>query len=135
MTSSLVKFTVKILWSRKCEDGVLEITSDTKVSSHESRASDMTRLLYHVWYPKPHTHISALTVLALLKNTNKGKETTNERRYPFHSSMFSYVTVKVNALTCDYIDFYCHIWEHLTMKRISLFICSYLLLVCIFQQC
>ena len=28
-------------------------------------------LLYHVWFLKPHTHVSALTVLALLKNTNK----------------------------------------------------------------
>ena len=33
--------------SRKCEYGVLEITSDTKVSSHESKTSDLTRLLYH----------------------------------------------------------------------------------------
>ena len=33
--------------SKKCEDGVLEITSDTKVSSHESKTSDLTRLLYH----------------------------------------------------------------------------------------
>ena len=92
--------------SRKCEYGVLEITSDTKVSSHESKTSDLTRLLYHAWFPKPHTHISALTVLALLKNTNKQKETTNERRYPFQSSMFSYMTVKVNVVTCEYIDFY-----------------------------
>ena len=30
--------------SRKCEYGVLEITSDTKVSSHESKTSDLTRL-------------------------------------------------------------------------------------------
>ena len=48
--------------SRKCEYGVLEITSDTKVSSHESKTSDLTRLL---------THIPALAVLALLINTNK----------------------------------------------------------------
>ena len=68
--------------------------------------SGKTRLLYHVWFPKLHTHISALTVLALLKNTNKRKETTNEKRYPFQSSMFSYVTVKVNVVTCEYIDFY-----------------------------
>ena len=47
--------------SRKCEYGVLEITSDTKVSSHESKTSDLTRLLYHAWFPKPHIHISALT--------------------------------------------------------------------------
>ena len=33
--------------SRKCEYGVLEITSYTKVSSHESKTSDLTRLLYH----------------------------------------------------------------------------------------
>ena len=29
--------------STKCEYGVLEITSDTKVSSHESKTSDLTR--------------------------------------------------------------------------------------------
>ena len=73
---------------------------------HESKTSDLTRLLYHAWFPKLHTHISALTVLALLKNTNKQKETTNERRYPFQSSMFSYMTVKVNIVTCEYIDFH-----------------------------
>ena len=33
--------------SRKCEYGVLEITCDTKVSSHKSKMSDLTRLLYH----------------------------------------------------------------------------------------
>ena len=32
--------------------------------------------------------------------------------------------VKVNVLTCDYIDFYCHIWENWTIKRTSPFICS-----------
>ena len=57
--------------SWKCEYGVLEITSDTKVSSHELKTSDLIRLLYHTWFAKPHTHISALTVLVLLKNTNK----------------------------------------------------------------
>ena len=31
--------------SRKCEYGVLEITSDTKVSSHELKTSDLTRLV------------------------------------------------------------------------------------------
>ena len=30
----------------------------------------------------------------------------------------------VNVLTCDYIDFYCHIWEHWALKRISPLICS-----------
>ena len=34
--------------SRKCEYGVLEITSDTKVSRHELKTSDLTRLLYHM---------------------------------------------------------------------------------------
>ena len=43
---------------RKCEYGVLEITRDTKVlSSHSSSTRDL-RLLYHLWFPKPHTHIS-----------------------------------------------------------------------------
>ena len=31
--------------------------------SHELKMSDLTRLLYHVWFPKPHAHICALTVL------------------------------------------------------------------------
>ena len=39
------------------------------------------RFLYHAWFPKPHTHISALTALALLKTTNKRYETTNLMRY------------------------------------------------------
>ena len=43
--------------SRKCEYGVLEIKSDAKVSIHESKTSDLTRLLYHAWFPKLHTHI------------------------------------------------------------------------------
>ena len=34
--------------SRKCEYGVLEITSNRKVSSQESKTSDLTRLLYQV---------------------------------------------------------------------------------------
>ena len=38
-----------ILWVRKCEYVVLE--------SHESKTSDLTRLLYHAWFPKLHTHI------------------------------------------------------------------------------
>ena len=41
------------------------------------------RLLFHAWFPKPHTHISALTALALLKTTNKRYEITNEMRYLF----------------------------------------------------
>ena len=45
--------------------------------------SGKTRLLYHVWFPKPHTHISALTALALLKTTNKRYEIRKEMRYLF----------------------------------------------------
>ena len=41
------------------------------------------RLLFHAWFPKPHTHISALTALALLKTANKRYEITNEMRYLF----------------------------------------------------
>ena len=41
------------------------------------------RLLFHEWFPKLHTHISALTALALLKATNKQYEKTNEMRYLF----------------------------------------------------
>ena len=41
-----------MLWVQKCEYGVLEITHDTKVFSSHSW------LLYHLWFPKPHTHIS-----------------------------------------------------------------------------
>ena len=94
--------------SRKCEYGVLEIT----------KTSDLTRLLYHAWFPKPHTHISALTALALLKTTNKRYETTNVMRYlsernESDETIFKHFgqcthmcQVKVNVLTCDYIDFY-----------------------------
>ena len=72
------------------------------------------RLLYHAWFPKPHTHISALTALALLKITNERYETSNETRYlPERNEsdeIFGQCThmcqVKVNVLTCDYIDFY-----------------------------
>ena len=81
-------------------------------------SSDLTRLLYHAWFPKPHTHISALTALALLKTTNKRYETTKDTRYPFerhesdetffkHSSQCTQMyQVKVNVLTCDYNDFH-----------------------------
>ena len=88
-----------------CEYGVLEITSDAKVSSHEWKTSDLTRLLYHAWFPKLHTNISTLTVLALLKNTNKQKETTNERRYPFQSS-------------CDSNNQCSQIWVHWLLNYI-----------------
>jgi hypothetical protein len=94
--------------SRKCEYWGLTITSDTNVSSHALKTCDLTRLLYHVLFPKPYsTHISALTVLALLKIVEKAIRNTNERKYPFHSSMFLLnVTLKVNVVTCEYIDFY-----------------------------
>ena len=76
------------------------------------------RLLFHAWFPKPHTHISALTALALLKTTNKRYETTNVMRYlsernESDETIFKHFgqcthmcQVKVNVLTCDYIDFY-----------------------------
>ena len=41
--------------------------------SHELKTSDLTSLLYHVWFPNPHIHISILIVLELLKNTKKAK--------------------------------------------------------------
>ena len=47
-----------ILWVRKCEYGVLEITRDTKVLSNHSSSTRDLRLLYHLWFPKTHTHIS-----------------------------------------------------------------------------
>ena len=46
-SNTLQKHNVKIRELEMCEYGVLEITSDTKVSSHESQTSDFTRLLYH----------------------------------------------------------------------------------------
>ena len=55
-------------------------------SLDKSRVADEwldKRLLFHEWFPKPHTHISALTALALLKTTNKRYEITNEMRYLF----------------------------------------------------
>ena len=91
------------------------------------------RLLFHAWFPKPHTHISALTALALLKTTNKRYEITNEMRYLFERNEFfkhfgqcthmwlhwlvqisnftrqknlwNWCWSKVNVLTCEYIDF------------------------------
>ena len=33
--------------SKKCEYGILEITSETKISRHKSKTSDLIRLLYH----------------------------------------------------------------------------------------
>ena len=57
--------------SWKCEYEVLEITSDKKVSRSELKTSDLTRLLYHIWFPKPHIHISIIAVLASLKNICK----------------------------------------------------------------
>jgi hypothetical protein len=36
--------------------------------------SELARLLYHAWFQKTHTHISGLTVLALLKNTTRDKK-------------------------------------------------------------
>ena len=93
--------------SRKCEYWGLTITCDTNVSSHALKTCDLTRLLYHALFSKPYTHISALTVLALLKIVEKAIRNTNERKYPFHSSMFLLnVTVKVNVVTCEYNDFY-----------------------------
>ena len=90
------------------------------------------RLLFHAWFPKPHTHISALTALALLKTTNKRYEIRNEMRYLFERNeifkhfgqcthmwlhwllqisnftkkLVKLMLVKINVLTCDYIDFY-----------------------------
>ena len=66
------------------------------------------RLLFHAWFPKPHTHISALTALALLKTTNKRYEITNETRYlsEKQKNLWNWCLTKVNVLTCDYIDFY-----------------------------
>ena len=91
------------------------------------------RLLFHAWFPKPHTHISALTALALLKTTNKRYEITNEMRYLFErneifkhfgqcthmwlhwllqisnftrqKNLWNWCWSKVNVLTCEYIDF------------------------------
>ena len=91
------------------------------------------RLLFHAWFPKPHTHISALTALALLKTTNKRYEIRNEMRYLFErnkifkhfgqcthmwlhwllqisnftrqKNLWNWCWSKVNVLTCEYIDF------------------------------
>ena len=66
------------------------------------------RLLFHAWFPKPHTHISALTALALLKTTNERYEITNETRYlsERQKNLWNWCLTKVNVFTCDYIDFY-----------------------------
>ena len=54
--------------------GVLDITSDTKVPRHESKTSDLTRLFYHAWFPKPHTHISTLKYQHCWKVQTSGKK-------------------------------------------------------------
>ena len=61
--------------SRKCEYGVLEITSDTKVSSHESKTSDLTRLLYHQIAILTFPHSQYFHILTCLV-TFKGLSTT-----------------------------------------------------------
>ena len=91
--------------SRKCEYGVLEITSDTNVLlSHESQTSDLTKdFCFTRDFQNP-----ILTFLALLKTTNKRYKITNEMRYlsEKQKNLWNWCLTKVNVLTCDYIDFY-----------------------------
>ena len=89
------------------------------------------------------------------------KQAINERRYPFHSIMFSYVTVNVNVVTCEYIDFYLTAYysllyysqcSHMCQVKVNVVTCEYIdlkivpspsiymknsvaTIVCSFQQC
>ena len=65
-----------VLWIRNVSI-VFKITSYTKVSSHKLKMSDLTRLLYYDWFPKPHTNIFTLTVSQCLFGLKKNLSTIN----------------------------------------------------------
>ena len=121
--------------SRKCEYGVLEITSDTKVLlSHESQTSDLTKdFCFTRDFQNPiltfphsqHWHCWKLQISNMKK----------QMKWDIFLKEMKFLSILVNVLTCDYIDFYCHMWENWTIKRTSPFICIFLSLVCISQQC
>ena len=106
-----------ILWVRKCEYGVLEITRDTKVlSSHSSSTRDL-RLLYHLWFPKPHTHISYSQYLHIVVNYIDKKTLEQISMYYYGEGVnimvYCYICKKkVNVVTCESIDFCSHMWLH-----------------------
>ena len=62
---------------RKCEYGVFQITNAKNLVNSRVKDKWFVRNFWHEWFGKPHTHISDLTVLTLLKTTNMHKMRKN----------------------------------------------------------
>ena len=92
--------------SRKCEYGVLEITSDTKVLlSHESQTSDLTKdFCFTRDFQNPiltfphsqHWHCWKLQI----------SDMKLQMKWDIFLKEMKFLSILVNVLTCDYIDFY-----------------------------
>ena len=92
--------------SRKCENGVLEITCDTKVLlSHESQTSDLTKdFCFTRDFQNPiltfphsqHWHCWKLQISNMKK----------QMKWDIFLKEMKFLSILVNVLTCDYIDFY-----------------------------
>ena len=92
--------------SRKCEYGVLEITSDTKVLlSHESQTSDLTKdFCFTRDFQNPiltfphsqHWHCWKLQI----------SDMKLRMKWDIFLKELKFLSILVNVLTCDYIDFY-----------------------------
>ena len=52
----------------------------------------------------PYSHFRTHSISNGWKIQTSDKKLQMERKWPFNSSIFSYVTVKVNVVTCEYID-------------------------------
>ena len=62
---------------RKCEYGVFQITNAKNLVKSRVEDEWFVKNFWHEWFGKPHTHISDLTVLTLLKTTNMHKMRKN----------------------------------------------------------
>ena len=92
--------------SRKCEYGVLEITSDTKVLlSHESQTSDLTkdfcitRDFQNPILTFPHSQHWHCWKLQI-------SDMKLEMKWDIFLKEIKFLSILVNVLTCDYIDLY-----------------------------
>ena len=98
--------------SRKCEYGVLEITSDTKVLlSHESQTSDLTKdFCFTSDFQNPiltfphsqHWHCWKLQI----------SDMKLQMKWDIFLKEMKFLSILVNVLTCDYIDFYKLVISH-----------------------